>query len=235
MINPIRDIVNISRPEFIFEVSEGVTDVFSQSIFDTLETIGGYSNTTQSALDSLDNIIILENKDSDISDNFSSTEEKFNNYALDAYGFVSRDDNAIVIVEGNHARKNVELEGSLEHQGADTVAHEIGHLVDDELSITPEFKKAYLADLLAIEAMLQDENAKINGHDLREMLVYLKHYMEGVNFEDGISEEDITRTGLRENFAECFSTIVDENPSEINVIYSTLFKNTMTQTQALIV
>ena len=67
------------------------------------------------------------------------------------------------------------------------------------------------------------------------MLYYLRHYVDGVNFEDGISEEDITRTGLRENFAECFSTIVDEHPSEINSIYSELFKNTMEQTRKLIV
>ncbi len=235
MINAVKNNANIRTPEHTFYVSDNVTDAFSQSIFSTMETIGGYSDKTKAAVESLDNVIILKSKNSNISDEFTATEDKFNKYAKDAYGFVSKDDNAVAIVEENHARKNAQLEGSLEHQGADTVAHEVGHLVDDELSTTDEFKQAYLADLQEIEAMLQGENAQVNGHDLRETLVYLKHYMEGVNFEDGISEDDITRTGLRENFAECFSTIVDENPSEINEIYSTLFKNTMAQTQALIV
>ncbi len=234
MINAINNsIANINQ--ITFSVTNGVTDAFSQSIFDTIDTLSEHSDVTKGALEQLNNIIILENQNSDISDEFSSTEDKFQKYAKDAYGFVSKDDNAIVIVEENHQRKDVSLEGSIENQGADTTAHEIGHLIDKELSTTDEFKQAYMADLMAIEAMLQDPNAKINGHDLREMIFYLRHYVDGVNFEDGISEEDITRTGLRENFAECFSTIVDEHPSEINEIYSTLFKNTMAQTQTLIV
>lgn len=235
MINAVDNIANINNPKNIFNVSNGVTDAFSQSIFDTVDALGKYSDKTAEALNSVKNIIILEDKNSDISDNFQATEEKFHKHAQDAYGFVSKEDNAIVIVQDNHQRKDVSLEGSIEQQGADTFNHEIGHIIDKELSTTDEFKKAYLADLKVIEEMLEDENAQINGRDLRETLHYLKHYVDGVNFEDGISEEDITRTGLRENFAECFSTIVDENPSEINEIYSTLFKNTMAQTQALIV
>ena len=234
MISVINDsIANIN--EVTFSVTNSVTDAFSQSIFDTIDTLNNHSDITASALEDLENIIILDSKDSDIADKFSATEDKFHKHAQDAYGFVSKKDNAIVIVEENHRRKDASLEGSIEHQGADTTAHEIGHLIDDELSSTDEFKQAYFADLKAIETMLEDENAQINGHNLREMIFYLRHYVDGVNFEDGISEEDITRTGLRENFAECFSTIVDEHPSEINEIYSTLFKNTMAKTQALIV
>ena len=233
MVNAINNTAN--RNQFTFSISNGVTDAFSEGICDTVDMLSQYSDVTRNALGNLDNIIILESKDSDISDEFSATENKFHKYALDAYGFVSKDDNAIVIVEENHGRKDVSLEGSRTNQGADTAAHEIGHLIDNELSSTEEFKQAYLADLEAIEAMLQNPNAQIKGHDLREIIFYLRHYVDGVNFEDGISEEDITRTGLRENFAECFSTIVDEHPSEINEIYSTLFKNTMAQTQALIV
>ena len=235
MINAVDNIANINNPKNIFNVSNGVTDAFSQSIFSTVDSLGKYSDITADATNSVEHVIILENKNSDISDEFQATEDKFHKCALDAYGFVSKEDNAIVIVQDNHQRKDVSLEGSIEQQGADTFNHEIGHIIDKELSTTDEFKQAYLADLKVIEEMLEDENAQINGRDLRETLHYLKHYVDGVNFEDGISEEDITRTGLREIFAECFSTIVDENPSEINEIYSTLFKNTMAQTQALIV
>ncbi len=233
MINATNNSANINK--FTFSITNGVTDAFSESICDTVDMLSQYSDVTRGALSDLDNIIILKGKGSDIADEFSATEDKFQKYALDAYGFVSKDDDAIVIVEDNHYRKNANLEGNLENQGSDTIAHEIGHLVDDELSTTEEFQQAYLMDLQAIEELLQDPNAQINGHNLREIIFYLRHYVDGVNFEDGISEEDITRTGLRENFAECFSTIVDENPSEINEIYSTLFKNTMAQTQALIV
>ncbi len=233
MVNAINKTANINQ--FTFSITNGVTDAFSQGICDTVDMLSQYSDVTKGALSNLDNIIILESKNSDISDEFSATEDKFHKYALDAYGFVSKDDSAIVIVEDNHGRKDPRLEGCIKNQGADTAAHEIGHLIDNELSSTEEFKQAYLADLQAIDEMLQNPNAKINEHDLREMIFYLRHYVDGVNFEDGISEEDVTRTGLRENFAECFSTIVDEHPSEINDIYSTLFKNTMAQTQALIV
>ena len=216
-------------------VSNGVDSEFAQSIFSTISEIKNISDVIASAVDSFENVIVLKDKSADIPEEYFSTQEKFNKYAQDAYGFVSKDDSAIVIVQDNHMRKDVELEGDLYSQGADTIAHEIGHLVDDELSTTNAFKQAYLADLKAIEQMLQTPDAEIFGKNLREMIFYLKHYVEGVNFEDGISEDDIVRAGLRENFAECFSTLVDSNPSKINQIFSTLFCNTMAQTASLIV
>ena len=216
-------------------LSDGVTTDFANSVLVSASNLNNYSSVTQAAMEDLENILILKDKDSAISDEFASTRDKFINYASEAYGFVSRGDNAIVIVEDNHNRKNTELEGSLEEQAADTFSHEIGHIIDKELSTTEEFRKAFLKDLEVIHTMLINPNAQIEGENLRESLFYLKHYVEGVNFEDGISEEDITRTGLRENFAECFSTIVDTNPSKINKIFSTLFTNTMEQTRAFIV
>ena len=216
-------------------LSDGVTTDFANSVLVSASNLNNYSSVTQAAMEDLENIIILKDKDSAISDEFASTRDKFINYASEAYGFVSRGDNAIVIVEDNHNRKNTELEGSLEEQAADTFSHEIGHIIDKELSTTEEFRKAFLKDLEVIHTMLINPNAQIEGENLRESLFYLKHYVEGVNFEDGISEEDITRTGLRENFAECFSTIVDTNPSKINKIFSTLFTNTMEQTRSFIV
>ena len=221
--------------EYNVTVSGKSNEAFNDNIFRTIDRIGQYSETTANAIDDFSNVIILKDKTSEIPEEYFSTAEKLDKYASEAYGFVSKDDSAIVIIQDNHQRKNVALEGNIEEQGADTIAHEIGHLVDDELSTTDSFKKAYLTDLKRIEKMLSTENASICGEDLKTTLIYLKHYMEGVNFEDGISEDDITRTGLRENFAECFSTIMDENPTKINEIYSTLFPNTMAQTRALIV
>ena len=216
-------------------VSDGVSSDFANSVLAATENLSSFSSITETALAEIDNVIILKDKNSAISDEFTSTRDKFINYASESYGFVSRKDNAIVIVEDNHHRKNVDLEGSLEERAADTFAHELGHVIDKELSTTDEFRKAFLKDLQAIHSMLINPNPQIEGENLRESLFYLKHYVEGVNFEDGISEDDITRTGLRENFAECFSTIVDANPSKINKIFSTLFTNTMEQTRAFIV
>ena len=216
-------------------VSVDVSVDFANSVLASALNLNNFSSVTKSAVEDLGNIIVLKDKNSAISDEFASTRDKFTNYASDAYGFVSRKDNAIVIVEDNHLRKDTTLEGSLEEQAADTFAHEIGHVIDKELSTTEEFRNAFLKDLEVIHTMLIDPNAQIEGENLRESLFYLKHYVDGVNFEDGISEEDITRTGLRENFAECFSTIVDAHPSKINKIFSTLFTNTMEQTRAFIV
>lgn len=217
-------------------VSDGVNNDFEESIFSCAENLKGFSDVAKSAMDEIDNIIILKNKNSTLPSEFSATENKFIKYASDSYGFVSRKDAAIVVIQDNHNRKNIELEGSLEEQAADTFAHEVGHIIDKELSTTEEFKKAYLADLKNIHSILQENpNQEIYGENLKEILTYLEHYIDGVNFEDGISEDDITRTGLRENFSECFSTIVDTNPSKINGIFSTLFTNTMAQTRAFIV
>ena len=216
-------------------VSEGVNTDFANNVFSTALNLATLSSVTEKAIDSLEKIFILKDKNSTISDEFEATRDKFINYASDSYGFVSHKDNAIVIVEDNHQRKITELEGSLEEQAADTFAHELGHIIDKDLSTTEEFRNAFLKDLKAIHTLLINPNAQIEGENLRESLFYLKHYVEGVNFEDGISEDDITRTGLRENFAECFSTIVDLHPSKINKIFATLFTYAMEQTRAFIV
>ena len=144
-----------------YDISSGVGDNFSKSIFEAADRISGYSDITKDAIDSLDNVIILKDTESDISDDFENTREKFHKYASDAYGFVSKNDNAVVIVEDNHKRKDVSLEGSLEEQGADTFAHEIGHIVDKDLSQSEEFKQAYFSDLKEIESMLEDKNSTI--------------------------------------------------------------------------
>ena len=226
---------NIGKKQQRTIVSNGVSSDFANSVLSSAANLGAFSSVTDAALAEIGNIIILKDKNSAISDEFTSTRDKFINYASEAYGFVSRGDDAIVIVEDNHQRKNTKLEGSIEEQAADTFAHEIGHVIDKELSTTEEFRNAFLKDLQAIHSMLINPNPQIEDENLRESLFYLKHYVEGVNFEDGISEDDITRTGLRENFAECFSTIIDPNPSKINKIFSTLFTNTMEQTRAFIV
>lgn len=210
-------------------VADSVSRNFSDNVLKTLENLSAFSSKTKKALSGLENIFILKNSDSPISDEFIRTRKKLQEYASDAYGFVCKPDKAIVINEGNHKRKDVSLEGSIETQASDTLSHEIGHLIDEEYSTSEEFKQAYLSDLEDIEERLNDKENK-NLKNLQEMLFYLKHYMEGVDFSDGIDENDITREGLRENFAECFSTIVDKNPSEINGIFASLFPRTMKQT-----
>jgi len=218
-----------------YYITNGVDRDFQESVFNSMNNLNNFSDKTRNAVSKIDNVIILKDSDSAISDEFSNTKEKLDKYATDAYGFVSRKDKAIVINEHNHQRKDVSLEGSYADQAADTVTHEIGHLIDEELSTTDTFKNAYLKDLKNIENMLNAGVTEIGGHDLRQMLVYLKHYMEGVDFSDGIDEKDITREGLRENFAECFSTIADTSPSEINGIYAALFPNTMQTTYNFVI
>ncbi|MBQ9246788.1 hypothetical protein IJ182_11050 [bacterium] len=215
-------------------IAAGVSEEFEKNIFQSIENLTKFSSASNQAISNFDNVIILKNADSDMPDSFTRTQEKLDKYARDAFGFVSKSERAIVLVEDNHKRKNTRLEGDVVSQGGDTITHEIGHLLDKEYSTTNEFKEAYLQDLKAIHSMLQDENAEVCGENLEEMIVYLKHYIEGVNFEDGIDETDITREGLRENFAECFSTLADSNPTKINEIYSTLFPHTMEVTRQFV-
>ena len=227
--------VKIEKGNKNFFVSNGVSDDFQKSVFESIENLSNFSDKTRQAVSKIDNVLILENSDSYIGDEFTKTKDKLDKYAVDAYGFVSRPDKTIVINEQNHNRKDVSLEGSHSDQAADTVTHEIGHLIDENLSTTDTFKNAYLTDLKNIEKMLKAGVTEIGGHNLKEMLVYLKHYMEGADFSDGINENDITREGLRENFAECFSTIVDIKPSKINDIYAALFPHTMKATYDFVI
>lgn len=211
-----------------------VSEAFKDNALNGLQNIQTRFSAAKNALSKLDNIIFLKDNSSAIPDEFEKTKQKFSNSALDAYGFVSRADKAIVLVEDNHNRKDERLEGNKSSQAEDTITHEIGHLIDDELSTSNEFVDAYINDLKNIELMLNSGVEEIKGEKLKDMLVYLKHYIEGVNFEDGIDKKDITREGLRENFAECFSTIADSHPTKINDIYSELFPNTMAVTKEFV-
>jgi len=145
-----------------------------------------------------------------------------------AYGLYAKNSDTIFIMEDNHERKVEKYEGKIDTQGADTLTHEFGHLLDKGVSSSNAFKKAYLSDLKNLYSMLQSNpEAEIDGSDMTyaDSVEYFKHYMEGVDFTDGIDEEDITRTGLRENFAESFSNIFDSNKTKVNEIYSTIFAN----------
>lgn len=215
----------------LYSSSDANSD-FKNSVFSELSDIRKKYKKVDTALNSVNSVVVLKDADSSLTDDFESTKKDLDGEAKDAYGFLSKDDKAIVIIEDNHKRKPEDLEGSLDSQGQDTLTHEVGHLVGNDFSQTTAFKKAYYADLKDIEKRLKDNP---DDKDLKDELVYLKHYMEGVNFEDGIDENDITSRGLKENFAECFSTTVDEHPSKINGIYSDLFKNSMAATKKFIV
>ncbi len=213
-----------------YYVADGVDGSFENSIFNGINSVKNFSEKSKNAVSKLENIIVLNNSNSYIPEIFAKTKAKLDKYASDAYGFVSKQDKAIVINKQNHQRKDVSLEGDVTCQAQDTISHEIGHLIDEEYSTSEKFQRAYLKDLENIEEKLSNNEEKVGNRNLKEMLEYLKHYMEGADFSDGIDEKDITREGLRENFAECFSTLVDKNPSEINSIYASLFPNTMKET-----
>lgn len=210
-------------------VADGVDNKFKENTCETLNSISCFSKKAQKAVANLRNVIVLKDSMSVMPAKFARTKHKLNKHASDAYGFVCKTDKAIVINEHNHKRKDVSLEGSLESQVSDTLSHEIGHLIDKNYSTSPRFVNAYLKDLKNIEQMIKN-GEKVNSREVKDMVVYLKHYMEGADFSDGIDRRDVSREGLRENFAECFSTIVDEKPSEINDIFKALFPNTMAQT-----
>ena len=147
-----------------------------------------------------------------------------------AFGLHTRKDDTICIIQSNHLRKNEAYEGDLETQGADTLTHEFGHSLDKKLSTSEEFKAAYLLDLLEFERNLSENpDEKIAGSDMsyKEARQYFRHYLRGVNFSDGIDRRDLTRRGLRENFAESFSIVFDSSKSEVNDIYTSIFSNSV--------
>ena len=155
-----------------------------------------------------------------------------------AFGLHTKKDDTICIVENNHIRKDEALEGDFETQGADTLTHEFGHSFDKGYSNSYTFKKAFLADLLEFEKnLLENPDEKIPGSDMtyQDAKEYFKHYLEGVNFSDGIDETDLTVRGLRENFAESFSTICDTSESEVNHIYTSLFSNSVETVENLLI
>lgn len=211
--------------------SKNIDKEFSQSIFTQFQNLKNSTPKIREALKKIDNIVVLKSAQSDTPDELSDVKRCIQGEANIAYGFVSKPDKAVVIIQDNHKRKNEALEGEMNTQGEDTLNHEIGHLVDDGLSSSSEFKSAYLKDLKRIEKMLKEcPDLRFQGMTLNEILEYEKHYFEGSDFSRGISENDVTRRGLRENFAECFSTITDNHPSKINEIFAFLFPNTMQKT-----
>ncbi|MCD7878461.1 MAG: hypothetical protein LUG16_00840 [Candidatus Gastranaerophilales bacterium] len=101
--------------------------------------------------------------------------------------------------------------------------------MDTQYSSGDEFKKAYKSDIENIYKQLQENpQQKIGNSDMsyEDAIEYFDHYIEGVDFSDGISDEDITTRGLRENFAEAFSIIEDSNQNKSNEIFKELFPNT---------
>jgi hypothetical protein len=167
------------------------------------------------------NVMVVANSDTPVDSVFSTINKFLKNDAADAYGFVSRNDSAIVINYDNHRRKPEMVEGALDTEGADTLNHEIGHILGNDFSQTKKFRKSYYADLKRIEKSLKKDVT------LNQLLEYLKHYTEGADFSSKITKKDVTERGLKENFAECFSMIADTNPSQINQLYANLFPNSM--------
>ena len=148
--------------------------------------------------------------------------------ASDAYGFYSKKADSIIIIQSNHGRKETKYEGELAEQGADTMLHEYAHLLDTNISSSEAYKEAYYNDLKEIERHLKENpDEKIAGSDMtyRDAMVYFDHYYEGADFSDGITKDDVTRRGLRENFAESYATVCDNCESGVNAIYSELFPN----------
>lgn len=155
-----------------------------------------------------------------------------------AYGLYDKKADTIFILEDNHQRKDTSLEGDITSQGADTLTHEFGHLLDLGVSSSEAFKSAYKKDLENIFASLNDNpDNKIGNSDMtiKDGIEYFKHYLEGADFTDGIDESDITKRGLRENFAESFSIIFDGEKSEVNEIYGELFKNSINAVQKVFI
>ncbi|MBR3604607.1 MAG: hypothetical protein IKL52_01095 [Candidatus Gastranaerophilales bacterium] len=183
-------------------------------------------------------IILKDIKDVEkIKEEYQALAQYLEGDASIAYGIYSKKDDAICIIQDNHKRKEEKYEGNIAEQGADTLTHEFAHLLDDGLSQTSHFENAFLEDLKELEKNLtQNPYAKIGKSDMSylDAKEYFKHYIEGVDFTDGISSKDITKRGARENFAESYSTIFDENPSEVNGIYASIFSNSINATRALI-
>ena len=184
------------------------------------------------------NIVILGDADAEAIANLTgisqSDKELLMDYvsgdAKDAYGFYSKKAKSFVFIEKNHERKDKALEGSLEEQGADTLAHEFGHLFGNTKSAENDFRAAYLKDLKELAKQLdKNPDAKIGNSDMTyaEAIKYFDHYIEGVDFSDGIDQKDITLTGAKENYAEAFSILNDSFDNESNNIFTELFSNTM--------
>lgn len=191
-------------------------------------------------IDEVENIIILSNSDADKIKEFSGIDITDKNLltdyvsgeAKDSFGFYSKKAKTFVFMERNHETKDKKLEGSLEEQAADTLSHEFGHLFGNENSKSDEFRSAYMSDLEAIyEQLILNPDEKVGESDMtyKEAVEYFAHYMEGVDFSDGIDEKDITDKGAKENYAEAFSIINDTEYNASNHIFETLFEHSIKQ------
>lgn len=211
-------------------VSANVDSQFAQN---TIEQYADLANNNKK----VSNVIILSSPDTNEIDEIKELSDKdkavlkdyIKNGASDAYGFYSKKSDSIVIIQSNHNRKETKYEGQIAEQGADTMLHEYAHLLDTDISSSNAYKQAYLNDLKAIEKQLKENpDAKIAGSDMtyKEAMIYFDHYYEGADFSDGIDESDVTRRGLRENFAESYATVCDNNISDVNEIYKALFPTT---------
>ena len=214
-------------------VNDKVSKDFAFNIIDSYQTL---TDTYENA--GVENLIILSSPDAKQIQEMKELDEDdkkllmeyVSGDAKDAYGFYSKKSKSFVFVESNHERKDKKLEGTIAEQGADTLTHEFGHLIGNKNSESDEFRKAYLADLKAInEKLKENPNQKIGNSDMsyKEALVYFDHYLEGADFTDGINEKDVTARGARENYAEAFSILNDKNENESNKIFKELFSNSV--------
>ena len=227
----------IKTPNFSTNVfiEKSATKEFAKNIQDKFKEL-----STIYDVGKVKNIVILSEADAQTIKNLAGidAEDKellmdyVNDDAKDAYGFYSKKAQSFVFIEKNHERKDKSLEGSIGEQGADTLTHEFGHLFGNEKSKEADFRMAYLNDLQDIQEQLEkNPNAKIGDSDMtyKEALKYFEHYMEGVDFSDGIDAKDITTTGAKENYAEAFSVLNDGFENESNFIFAELFSNSMDQ------
>lgn len=220
----------VTTSETSIFVSDGVDSDFAAN------AVNQYADLAQKH-DTVSNVIILSTPDTaqideirELDDNTKQVVKDYiNGGAQDAYGFYSKKSDSIVLIQSNHERKEPKYEGSLAEQGADTMIHEFAHLMDKDISSSEGFKSAYFEDLKEIEKHLNENpDATIAGSDMtyRDAMVYFDHYYEGADFSDGIDKSDVTRRGLRENFAESYATVYDNKKSEVNEIYEALFPHT---------
>lgn len=225
----------INTPNFATNlyVSKDANTDFAKNIKEKFEELSTIYDVNE-----VKNIVVLKEADAEAIANLAgiSKDEKallmdyVNGDAKDAYGFYSKKAQSFVFIEKNHERKDESLEGSIEEQGADTLAHEFGHLFGNEKSKEEDFRNAYLKDLQALAKQLEkNPNKKIGNSNMsyKEAIEYFDHYLEGVDFADGIDQEDITVTGAKENYAEAFSILNDSFDNESNNIFAELFSNTM--------
>jgi len=216
-------------------------EIFSRSnivVKDTVDSlfasnvIEQFNNLTSAFGDNgIDKLVILKSVQDaeELQDFCPELHKKLLGEASVAYGIYDNKDKTICIIQDNHKRKDEKYEGSMSEQGSDTLTHEFGHLLDKKYSKSDGFKSAYKKDLIEFDRNLKkNPNKKIEGSDMSylEAKDYFKHYIEGADFSDGIDDNDVTRTGHREQWAEAFSIAFDNSENEANRIHKALFKNT---------